>query len=310
MNDELDIYLLKAEYYLPDFLKDSPIIQSVLECLDALISKKQLEFEKIQTAYFDGLYKTRNYYKLSYDSKIEIVKELGFDYILDILTLNDEQLSSLLIFFNLIYILKGKKEGLLLCLNTLNINVKNYLEWDELTEEYPYPRQEFTAILEIVGNSYANTEVFRKLKNFVRSYMLPWIEITIILTIEGPTFYVYPSGGVLTWIKHKRQNATPITLEPVAVYDDEPAYDLMNYGANIYTKPNEDIGVEKKKCELTISTIPKNANVTINNVNTSIYEDEIGTLLSYEVSSEGYKPYKNHIVINANKTIKVELEKL
>ena len=310
MNDELDIYLLEAKYYLPDFLKESNVMNYVLECLDALISKKQPEFEKIQTAYFDGLYKTRNYYKLSYEAKIEVVKELGFEYLLDILTLTDDQLSSLLIFFNLIYILKGKKEGLMLCLkDVMNMNA-TYITWDEITEKYPYPRQEFTAILEIVGNDYARSDIFKKIKNFVRSYMLPWIDITIILTIGPEDFYVYPSGGVLTWIKHKRQNATPITLDPVAIYDDEPAYDLMNYGVEIYTKPNEDVEVEKKKCELTINTIPKNANVTINNVNTNIYEDEIGTLLSYEVSYEGYKPYKNHIVINANKTIKVELEKL
>ena len=326
MNSNPEKYLISSKYYLPDFLKESNTMMAIIDCLDALISKQQPEFEKIHTSYIDGLYKTKDYTKLSQAAKLEVVKELGFGYLLDILPLTSEQLSSLLIFFNLIYILKGKKEGLMLCLKeVMGMNV-TYIEWDEITEEYPHPRQEFTAILKVVGNDYENTDIFRKLKNFVRSYMLPWVDITVKLTIEGPITYVYPSGGVLSLLKQDRNKpyTYSITLENFAIYDDKPAYDLLKYGGAIYSKHMNEDTDDRKKCKFTISTKLSNAVITINNVviptleNTveditlfyAEFEDMVGNLIEYEITCEGYESHKNHIVLNSDKTLNIELKKL
>ena len=189
-------YILDARDYLPKFLKDSPLMSSIMDCLNVLISKEQPIFEEIEGAYYDMLYKVRDYYKLTDSAKIEVIKELGFDYILDIIELTSEQLTQLIIFFNLIYSLKGKREGLELCLDILGL-VYTYTVWDETDPK----GQQFTAELVIVGNEYEEPKVFKKIQNFVRSYMLPWIDVIIETTVDSTIFYLFPMWGAMTRYK-------------------------------------------------------------------------------------------------------------
>ena len=191
-------YILDARTYLPKFLKDSPIMLSVMDCLNVLISKENTVFEEIQGSYHDMLYKVRDYSKLTDAAKMEIIKELGFDYVLDIISLSSEQLTQLITFFNLIYALKGKKEGLELVLDIMGL-VYTYEVWDE---KNPHG-QMFTATLTIVGNDYQELKVFKRIKNFVRSYMLPWIDVIIETTVEATLFYMYPLWGAQTRYKEE-----------------------------------------------------------------------------------------------------------
>ena len=81
-------YIIDANNYLPDFLQESDLMLSIVDCLNVIISDKQEDFKKIHEAYFDMIYKTRDYNQLTYEVKIDIVKELGFSYLLDISTLS------------------------------------------------------------------------------------------------------------------------------------------------------------------------------------------------------------------------------
>lgn len=196
-------YILDARNYLPDFLKASPIMDSIMDCLNVLISDEKSIFEESKStfqetkeAYNDMLYKVRDYSKLSVEAKIEMIKELGFDYILDIIELTPEQLTQLITFFNLIYSLKGKREGLELCLDILGL-VYEYVVWDETEPQ----GQKFTARLTIIGNDYQELKVFKKIKNFVRSYMLPWIDVIIDTTVRPTEFYLSPIWGAMTRYK-------------------------------------------------------------------------------------------------------------
>lgn len=296
--------LINAEEYLPDFLKDSDLIMSIVDCLNVLISDDRPVFEQIFGAYNDMLYRTRNYSKLTYEAKIKIVNELGFGYLLDILTLTSEQLSQLLIFFNLIYALKGKEEGLDICLRTLGMNY-TYKTWDEMSPK----GQPFTASLNIIGNEYAASQVFRKIRTFIRSYMLPWIEITVELTIEAPPTYIYPSGGVLTRLKIAKEFSAIRDVVGIALYDDEPAYDVQYYGAEINDGPGQYIPYEFPKSVLKIITVPESAKIIIDNEETNLKEIEQGQMVKYTVSAEGYQTYSNHIVLTADKTLNINLKK-
>ena len=247
-------YILDARTYLPDFLQESAIMNEVMDCLNALISTHQPAFESIQQAYFDTLYKTKDYTKLSYEAKIEVMKELGFDYLLDILILTSDQLTQLLIFFNLIYILKGKKEGLKICLDTLGM-IYTYTTWDETDPK----GQPFTAKLKIVGNDYAATEVFRKIKNFIRSYMLPWVDITIELTFDAPPTYVYPSAGILTKMKFTGAYSATRDVVNIAVYDKSKYDNEEFYGVRIFDGPDQDNPEPMPLYNFKINTTPLDA---------------------------------------------------
>lgn len=301
-DQELD--LIDALNYLPDFLKDSPLMLSIIDCLNVLISDDRPIFDEIFTAHNDMMYRIKDFSKLTYQAKIEIVKELGFEYLLDILTLSSDQLTQLLIFFNLIYILKGKREGLEICLKTLGMIYK-YEVWDEMDPK-GIP---FTANLNIIGNNYAESQVFRKIRTFIRSYMLPWINITIELTIDGPPIFVYPSFGVMNRLKIDKPFEATRDVLGIAMYDSEPAYDLQVYGADINTKEEEYIPPILPKYTLTIETIPRSATVIIDGEETRVKESELGQIVEYEVFAEGYGRTSNKIVLTADKTIEVDLNK-
>lgn len=296
--------LIDARTYLPDFLLESGLVVSIVDCLNSLISKDRPIFEQIYQAHNDMLYRTRDYSKLSYEAKIEIVRELGFSYLLDILTLSSDQLSKLLIFFNLIYALKGKKEGLDICLKTLGMNY-TYKSWYEMEPK----GQPFTATLKIVGNEYAASQVFTKIKTFIRSYMLPWIEITIELTIEAPPTFVYPSAGILTRYKSGKIFGATRDVVGIAIYDNEPAYDVQYYGAEINTAPDQFIPYEMPKSVLSINVVPESATVIIDGEETNVKEVEQGKPIHFSISAEGYKGYGNHIVLTHDKNLNIKLQK-
>ena len=298
-------YILDARTYLPDFLQESKIMNEVMDCLNVLISTKQPTFESIQQAYYDTLYKTKDYSKLSYEAKIEVMKELGFDYLLDILILTSDQLTQLLIFFNLIYILKGKKEGLKICLDTLGM-IYTYVTWDETEPE----GQPFTAKLKIVGNDYAATEVFRKIKNFIRSYMLPWIDITIELIFDAPPIYIYPSAGLLTKMKYTKYFSATRDVVNVAVYNKSNYDDKDSYGVAINTGEDQDNPQAMPKYNFKIIPTPSDATVIIDGVERNEAQIEQGKLFFYKVYQDNnvYKPKEGMMVLNQDKELEIKLK--
>ena len=277
----------------------------VMDCLNVLISKETPLFSEIESAYNDTLYRAKDYSKLSYGAKVEVIKELGFGYLLDILTLTSEQLTQLLIFFNLIYILKGKREGLEICLNTMGL-IYTYESWEEME-----PRgQKFTAKLTIVGNDYANPEIFKKIKNFIRSYMLPLVEITIELTIDAPPAYAYPSVALAERIENLTLYSTTRDVLDVAIYDFETSiYDKSLYAPGINNGPDQYVSVTMPYYTLTVIPTPSSAIVEIDGQVTNTIQLEQGKLISYKVYDKDdiYVKKEGMIVINDNKELRVKL---
>lgn len=245
---------LNALSYLPEFLQESERMLSVIELFNLLISKNDTTFSSIDEAYEDGIYKLKDYSKLSMNAKLALIEEMGFTYITDILQLNNEQLTRLLTLFNLIYILKGKDEGLRLCLNILGLDFL-YMPWyiiakykgevesiedlpqtDEIGsvyqisssgsyyifggiswqytnkwQDYLTKRKAFTAELDVIGSLDADQT--NKLKDFLRAYMLPWINLNIQITQDPVAFYVWCGPGILNkLIFTKQQIATASVL--------------------------------------------------------------------------------------------------
>ena len=291
-------YILDARTYLPNFLKESDLILSIIDCLNVLISTEQPVFEQIKEAYQDTLYRCRDYSKLTYEAKINIIKELGFDYIVDTFNVSSDQLTQLLIFFNLIYALKGKKEGLKLCLDTLGITY-SYVTWDELSPK----GTRFTADLNIVGNEYSSSDVLKKIQNFVRCYMLPWINVSVEATVEGPALYLYPSG----YLNYGRKSSITFSairdVANVAMYDKD-LYDSSYYGTKIYDGPDQDDPYIFENVQLTITCNKENAIIKIEDEVRSTKQVEKGTIIPYSVTYNS-ETRNRTVVCNQDKTVEV-----
>lgn len=225
---------LDAKDFIPENLESNEVMLKIIDMLNVLVSKEQPTFEIINNAYNDSVYKIRNFDNVSYEAKLEIIKELGFEYITNILPLTNEQLTQLLIFFNLIYILKGKEEGLRLILDTMNL-VYTYTVWDT-TEPTGVP---LTAKLDVILGQGEDVNLVAKLLDFVRSYMLVYIDITIKLTIEAPPIYVWAQDTGFSRIRIREPFEATGDPTKIAVYDidnyDEELYGYANIHFTIYT---------------------------------------------------------------------------
>jgi len=152
-NKEILINSLK---YLPTFLQDKAVMKDAANLLDACLSENDDVLKEIYEAYCDTLYKIAGYQQLTYGAKKELLKEKGFDYLLDLLkhiyeerynqltleqrkriTLDEyleqqteSNLANITMLFNLLYILKGKTLGLELAFELVNVPEYIYLTWD------------------------------------------------------------------------------------------------------------------------------------------------------------------------------------
>ena len=169
--------LLNATTYLPDNLAENDVMLQVTDLINVLLTKEEKTFTELVNSYHDSLEKVRDFKLVSYGAKLEIIKELGFEYITNILTLSESQLTQLLIFFNLIYVLKGKEEGLRLILDTLNLTY-TYVTWDSTSPK----GKPFTAKLTFTMVGSENITLLSNLNKFVRAYMLPLITVTTKIT--------------------------------------------------------------------------------------------------------------------------------
>ena len=263
-NNEKEL-LIQSLKYLPKIFQDKDLFKDASKLLDACLSEEEDVLAQIHQAYCDTLYKISAYQQLSYGAKKALLKEKGFEYVLDLLkhiyedrynqlpeyirkqkTLEqylEEQtknnLANLTMLFNLLYILKGKTLGLELALQLVNCPEFIYLTWDIVAnykgeldswddlpldaeagdaytvsldgelktdaifngvtwhkctryQDYLTPRQPFTADLTIWG--IASSSLQANIAKFVRSYMLPFVEIKLNFTDSVDPVLAYPSG--------------------------------------------------------------------------------------------------------------------
>ena len=321
MNSEL----IDALQLVPQPFRENTTMLMMMELFNALMDKEKNStlstLNEIQYAYYDATYKLKDYSKISFGAKRQLMSEMGFDYIADFINISDRQLTELLIFLNLIYALKGKKEGLELILNTLNL-VYEYTVWDETTPK----GVPLTATLVVTGGGFEDYNMLKNLKKFLRSYMLPWIDVVIQLIIEAPPLYVMPSYGCLMrlWDKNTHMIAREVD-QRVAIYDidDGHGYDSGLYGRDTKwqttgyipapPEPTVDPETDIKYCNFeVIVESPNNAIVEINGQNThkvTVPQYSSVTWRAYSadgtyVEQSGYIP-----TLSANTTRTITLQK-
>lgn len=313
MNNEL----LDAMQFVPNAFKDNFTMKKIVELFNLLMDRdlnaNSPILNELQYAYYDATYKFKDYSKISFKAKMEILHEMGYDYITDFINITDNQLTQLLSFLSLIYILKGKKEGLELILNTLGI-IYTYTTWDE-EEPKGCP---FTAQLVVTGGNFDNYQVMRKLKGFLRSYMLPWIDVSVVVVIEAPPMYIYPSHGrLIREFDTRVHNCARDVDQRIAVYDidDGNGYDWGLYGRETLWATGGEVPEPKPPVEyatLKIVATPINAKVQINNLETNSATVESGTIVSWRVYTEDglYEEQSGNLTLLKDTELKIDLQKI
>ena len=152
--------------YVAEKIRDQEIYPKVTEMLDFIISNFEAEMVDVKNKWTDPN-------ALSEDTIKEIIKELGFTYIKNVMdTITNFQFNTLLQFVSLIGLLKGHRDGLELVLKLLGFD-SIIVEWWETTNEEPW-----TFEIIILMNSTFVPDIFKtldKLKIFISNYVFPTI---------------------------------------------------------------------------------------------------------------------------------------
>lgn len=166
--------------FLPNKFSDNEYWQIITTLIDYVIT------EYCDTDYEHIKYK---YDQLDhYDSEFltYIVQEFGYDYILPILNLTEEEQSVIFNYLTPIHQLKGTKQGLELVLRLLGITYTITEWWEDTTPPDTYIPYPYTFRLDFyMDDGKLKYNSIKLLKSFIRQYVYPiWNFILIYLT-EG-----------------------------------------------------------------------------------------------------------------------------
>lgn len=161
---------INSAKYLPLELAKNEYYQKICSLIDSLLSSNSNYFEYERNALQSAMNKYRDYRNLDNSSIHQLVKEFGFQFIIDILELPDSRLRDLIAYLALINMLKGSKSGLELVLSLLGFQF-HLLEWFEDPIELP---DRNTYALELIFVDMGMKQTFYKnFYRFSREYVYP-----------------------------------------------------------------------------------------------------------------------------------------
>ena len=109
-----------SSYFLPEYWSSTPLYgEKIIPLIDYILSTDFVQTEKLASAF----YTIENKYKNTGDLPIECIKEIihesGYDYVLELLTDDDDSIKLLVYLLVLIHQLKGTQLGIEVVLNLL-----------------------------------------------------------------------------------------------------------------------------------------------------------------------------------------------
>jgi len=176
--------MISSKKFLPENLQDQELFQKFTTLLDQVIQKED-ELIKPLLNKLDP--------EISKEDIEDIYKEFGFDYITDLLSV-EETSEILAIYFSLIRAYKGKRSGLELFFQLLGWKYEIKEWW-----EYDPPKTPYTANINVVFNigdlNYnPDRTPVGKLLYFIRNYVYPLVHFTITFLLQ-PLNYGIASAG-------------------------------------------------------------------------------------------------------------------
>ena len=164
-----------VSYYLPKVWAQTPLYaEKIIPLLDHLLSVESPYADKLALAYYDIYNKYVNPEDMTPESIKSLIREMGFGYILDLLSTSDENLSKILFLLPLIHYLKDTKVGLEVVFSLLQssdkpVNTKINV-WHE---QNPVGEENTFTVTSDINLASVDSDFFNKFDTFIRKYVYP-----------------------------------------------------------------------------------------------------------------------------------------
>ena len=169
-------YINSAKYLPPELQKNEYFIKQC-SLIDALLSDSSEYFAHERAQLQNSVNKYRDYRNLDDSSLHQLVKEFGFQYIIDVLELPESKLKNVVAYLSLINTLKGSKTGLELVLTLLGFEYR-MLEWWEDPVSLP---ERNTYALELVFLDMGfDSKFLLDFQTFSRQYVYPLLASIVV----------------------------------------------------------------------------------------------------------------------------------
>ena len=171
------INYINSAKYLPPKLQENEYYLKQCSLIDSLLSDNSEYFVYERMMLQESINKYKDYRNLRDSTLHQLVKEFGFQYIIDIFDLPESKLKNLIAYISLINMLKGSKQGLELVLTLLDLDHR-LLEWWEDPITLP-ERNTYALELTFVDRGFDST-FLENFKTFSRQYVYPLLANIVI----------------------------------------------------------------------------------------------------------------------------------
>jgi hypothetical protein len=175
-------------YYLPTFWATTPLYaEKIIPLLDNLLSVNSPVADKLALAYYDIWNKYTAPEDMTEESIRAFIRDHGYGYILDLLSLSSNSYNTLLYLLPLIHFLKGSREGLEIVFSLLQVSTKeaktNITAW---WEEDPVAEEDTFSIDSEIDLATIDSSFFEKFDTFIQKYVYPSLtSLNVSYSVSG-----------------------------------------------------------------------------------------------------------------------------
>lgn len=177
-----------VSYYLPSFWATTPLYaEKIIPFLDNALSVNSPQADKLALAYYDIWNKYRNPADMTDESIRAFIRDHGYEYILNLLSVSSETLRTLLFLFPMIHYLKGSKFGVELVFDLLQLNaIEINTDIEEWWQKFPIEEEDTFSITSDIDLSMIDSSFFENFDIFIQKYVHPTLtSLNVSYTLSG-----------------------------------------------------------------------------------------------------------------------------
>lgn len=177
-----------VSYYLPKFWATTPLYaEKIIPLLDHFLSVDSPIADKLALAYYDIWNKYTSPEDMTEESIKAYIRDHGYGYILDLLSLSSNSYQTLLYLLPLIHFLKGSREGLEVVFSLLQVSTQEaktkitaWYESDPVMEEDTFE------IVSEIDLATIDASFFEKFDTFIQKYVYPSLtSLNVSYSVSG-----------------------------------------------------------------------------------------------------------------------------
>ena len=175
-------------YYLPKFWATTPLYaEKIIPLLDHFLSVDSPVADKLALAYYDIWNKYTSPEDMTEESIKAFIRDHGYGYILDLLSLSSSSYQTLLYLLPLIHFLKGSREGLEVVFSLLQVTTQEAKT--QITAWYeadPVMEEDTFEIVSEIDLATIDASFFEKFDTFIKKYVYPSLtSLNVSYSVSG-----------------------------------------------------------------------------------------------------------------------------